>query len=81
MDARVISICAEYDVRILDAKCGTVGVGETRAGGTLRRILQKHGEDHLRMVLSTLAETGSNRAAITETTLWAVSISYAPVSR
>lgn len=73
MDARVISICAEFDVRVIVSKGGTVGVGETRAVGTLRRILQKHGEDHLRTVLSTLAETGSNRAAITETTLWAVS--------
>ncbi|UHD45533.1 hypothetical protein LUX29_21510 [Aureimonas altamirensis] len=73
MDARVISICAEYDVRVIANKSGTPGIGETRAKSTLQRILNNHGEDHLRMVLSTLAETGSNRAAITDTTLWAVS--------
>lgn len=69
---RVSSICAEYDVRVV-GKSATPGVGETRAGVTLERILHRHGEDHLRLVLSTLAETGNNRAAITEMTLWAVS--------
>lgn len=72
MDARVISICAEYDVEIVD-RHNHPEIGQTRAGRTLERILSNHGEDHLRMVLSTLAETGNNRAAITETTLWAVS--------
>ncbi|WEX76192.1 hypothetical protein PYH37_004476 [Sinorhizobium numidicum] len=37
------------------------------------RILEKHGEGHLRLVVSTLAETKGNQGFINEYTAWATS--------
>jgi hypothetical protein len=47
--------------------------GETRALATIGRILHRYGEEHLRLVLTTLVETTGNHGLITEITLWAVS--------
>ncbi|OQP86025.1 hypothetical protein BTR14_13155 [Rhizobium rhizosphaerae] len=66
------AICAEFSIKIIPAN-EQPQPGQTRAIGTLRRIADKHGEAHLRMVVSTLAETTGNQGLITETSLWAVS--------
>jgi hypothetical protein len=54
-------LCDEYNIKIVDGRAYP-SVGETRAVGTLRTILEEKGEAHLRMVLMTLAETENNRA-------------------
>ncbi|MGX1256633.1 DUF3102 domain-containing protein [Sinorhizobium fredii] len=71
-EALVHSICAEFDVEIIPAN-EFPKPGETRAAATMRRILNKRGEGHLRLVLSTLAETKGNGWLIEEWSLWAVS--------
>ncbi|MBD8556315.1 hypothetical protein IFT84_17545 [Rhizobium sp. CFBP 8762] len=72
VDARVYQISHEYGVRIID-KQRYPELGETRALATLDRILKHYGEDHFRMVLSTLAETENNKACLDETAWWCVS--------
>ena len=69
---RVSRLCAEFGVRIVD-KHRYPGIGETRAVATLDRIIARHGEDHARLVLSTLAETANNKACLDEVALWSVS--------
>lgn len=65
-------ILAEYGVTIV-ARNVAPRPGQTRAVATVRRIMAKHGEGHMRLVLSTLAETANNRAALDEVGLWAAS--------
>lgn len=67
----VHDLCAEYDVTIVP-KHRYPDVGETRAVTTLARIMRRHGEGHLRLVLSTLAET-ANKRLLDEVLLWAAS--------
>lgn len=69
---RVSAIAAEFGVTLID-KHRDPAPGETRAVNTLSRILNRHGEDHLRMVLTTLAETDNNKASLDEASLWATS--------
>lgn len=69
-DAR--RLCAEFDIEIIPASEMPVP-GQTRALGTICRIIAKRGEEHTRLVLSTLAETKNNQGLITETSLWAAS--------
>lgn len=71
-EALVRSICAEFDVEIIPAN-EYPKPGQTRAVATLGRILEKRGEGHLRLVMSTLAETKGNQWLIEECSLWAVS--------
>ncbi|WP_042777815.1 DUF3102 domain-containing protein [Sinorhizobium fredii] len=71
-EALVRSICAEFDVEIIPAN-EMPKPGQTRAVNTLARILEKHGEGHLRLVLSTLAETKNNQGLINEYSAWATS--------
>lgn len=71
-DAIARAICAEFSIKIIPGNVQPLP-GETRAIGTLRRIVDKHGEAHLRLVVSTLAETTGNQGLITEMSLWAVS--------
>ena len=70
--AVVASICAEFGLRIIP-KSRYPEAGETRAAKTLERILAKHGEGHLRLVLTTLLETEGNRGNLDEAILWATS--------
>lgn len=65
-------LCDEFDVRIVPKHILPMP-GETRAPATIERILRKHGESHLRFVLSTIAETKGTGGLLTEVTLWAVS--------
>jgi hypothetical protein len=71
-DPRVLSICEEYGVRVI-AGNRYPDVGETRAVSTLNRILQKHGEAHFRMVMTTASETANNKASLEANFLWATS--------
>lgn len=65
-------LCAEYEVRIIE-KHRYPEPGETRAIETLVRIMRRFGEGHLRLVLSTLAETDNNKGLLDEVLLWATS--------
>lgn len=71
-DMRIASIAAEYEVSLI-GKSKYPEPGETRAVASLLHILNAYGEGHLRMVLSTLAETENNRASLDAVSLWCVS--------
>lgn len=58
-----VDICREFDVRIVD-KSRYPGPGETRAVATLEKIICRHGMEHARLVMTTLAETENNKAAL-----------------
>lgn len=66
------ALCAEYGIKVID-RHRYPDIGETRAVETLARIMRRYGEGHLRMVLTTLAETANNKAALDEVGLWAAS--------
>lgn len=68
----VFEICAEYGITIVPFT-RTPEIGQTRAVGTMNKILARYGEDHFRMVMTTLAETANNKCAIDEFGLWATS--------
>ncbi|MDR6759400.1 hypothetical protein J2Y48_004716 [Mycoplana sp. BE70] len=72
VDSRVYCICEEYGVTIVDGR-SYPGIRETRAVVTLDRILAAKGEDHFRLVLSTVAETENNQGYIDNHLLLAVS--------
>lgn len=72
IDQRVQSICDEYGIKIVPANV-VPKIGETRAPNTIARIMAKHGEDHCRFVVGTLAETANNRAMLDEIAYWTVS--------
>lgn len=65
-------MCDEFGVRIVE-KHRYPGPGETRAVATLDRIWRKYGEDHLRLVLTTLVETANNKILLDEVGLWMAS--------
>ncbi|PWI54807.1 hypothetical protein B5K03_08790 [Rhizobium phaseoli] len=71
-EALVRSICAEFEIKIIPAN-EFPKPGETRAVATLASILEKHGEGHLRIVLSTLNETKGNQGLMIAPILWATS--------
>jgi hypothetical protein len=70
--AQIQRICDEFGIRIVD-KHRYPEPGETRAVETLARILRRYGEGHLRLVLSTLAETDNNKGQLDEVLFWAAS--------
>ena len=65
-------LCGEFGIRIVD-RHRYPAIGETRAVETLARICRRHGEAHLRLVLSTLAETANNKVLLDEVGLWMAS--------
>lgn len=71
-EAIVRAICAEFDIEIVPAYVQPMA-GQTRALRTLDRIMARHGEGHLRLVVSTLAETTGNQGFINEYSAWSVS--------
>jgi hypothetical protein len=71
-DDRVSQLCEEYGIRIVDGR-SYPGIRETRAVTTMDKILRAKGEDHFRMVLSTLAETENNAGYLDKYLWWAVS--------
>jgi len=72
IDPRVIDLCREFNVEIIP---GTryPEVGQTRAPDTLRRIIDRYGIEHARMVMTTLVETANNKALLDEVSLWMAS--------
>ena len=63
IDPRVQALCDEYGVEIID-KSRYPEPGQTRAVGTLSKIITRHGIEHARLVMTTLAETENNKAAL-----------------
>ena len=62
----------EYGIKIVPYNV-VPGIGETRSPNTLALIKHKHGVDHMRFVVGTMAETANNRALLDETMFWSVS--------
>lgn len=71
-DPRVKSLCSEFDIEIIPANVAPLP-GQTRAPASIRRIIDKHGEAHARLVLTVLTECKGNSALIDEMGLNAVS--------
>ncbi|WP_037470655.1 DUF3102 domain-containing protein [Sinorhizobium fredii] len=71
-EAIVRSICAEFEVEIVPANVSAKPF-QTRAVNTLKQILQTRGEEHLRLVLTTLAETKGAQAPLEAYVIWAAS--------
>ncbi|HEV2901537.1 MAG TPA: hypothetical protein VGX71_27595 [Pseudaminobacter sp.] len=71
-DPRVKSLCSEFDIEIIPANVYPLP-GQTRAPATIRRLIDKHGAEHARLVLCILAEGKGNDALIDETSLSAIS--------
>ncbi|HWK65379.1 MAG TPA: hypothetical protein VNS34_10585 [Rhizobiaceae bacterium] len=63
IDPRVQALCDEFEVRVVP-KSVYPGPGETRAVGTLEKIIRRHGIEHARLVMTTLAETENNKACL-----------------
>lgn len=62
-DPAVTALCDEFSVRIVP-KSVYPAPGETRAVGALAKIINRHGIEHARLVMTTLAETENNRLAL-----------------
>lgn len=69
---KVLDLCREFSIEIIPGHKYPEG-RQTRAVSTLNRIYSRYGEDHLRWVLRTLAETSNNHTEINEFSLWAAS--------
>ncbi len=65
-DPRVQALFDEFGIKVVPGN-RYPEIGETRAPATVEGILHKHGEDHARWVVRTLAETSNNRALLDET--------------
>lgn len=72
LDPRVIDLCREFEIEII-GKSRYPEPGQTRAVETMARIVRRHGEPHMRMVLTTLRETANNHALLDEVGLWSAS--------
>jgi len=72
IDPDVQAVCDEYEISIVAPNVAPQ-IGQTRAPATLALIKRKHGLDHMRFVVGTLAETSNNRALLDETIFWVVS--------
>ncbi len=66
------AILDEFGIGIVPANV-VPGPKQTRAVATLGRIIKRHGADHARLVVMTLAETGNNAAHVDETVFWSCS--------
>ncbi|NKE74080.1 DUF3102 domain-containing protein [Ochrobactrum sp. MC-1LL] len=65
-------LCAEFDIEIIPGTSYPLP-GQTRAVATINRLIEKYGEGHARIVLSTLAEAAGKQGLIDKYSLWAVS--------
>lgn len=63
IDPQVQALCDEFGIRIVP-KSVYPEPGETRAVGALTKIINRHGTEHARLVMTTLAETENNKAAL-----------------
>lgn len=62
-DPRVLALLLEFRIEAI-AKSAYPKPGQTRAVGTIRRIMERHGEAHMRDIMTVLAETSNNRASL-----------------
>jgi hypothetical protein len=65
-------LCDEFGIAIVP-KHRYPEPGQTRAVATIDRIYRRYGEDHLRLVLTTLVETANNKILLDEVGLWMAS--------
>lgn len=72
MRDRVEAICREYGLEPIPGH-RYPDVGQTRALATIERIWRRYGEGHVRLMLTTIAETANNKACADEAGLWATS--------
>jgi hypothetical protein len=72
IDPRVQSLCDEFGVTIIPATAYPQG-RQTRAVKTVERIIRRHGESHMRLVMTVLVDTSNNAVLIDEVGLWAAS--------
>jgi hypothetical protein len=72
VDPRVQALCSEFGIEIVPAN-RYPDIGQTRAVATMDRILNRYGEGHFRLVMTTIAETANNQRQIDEYLFWAVS--------
>jgi len=72
IDLGVERLLREFDIQVV-ARNQYPQPGQTRAVGTVRRIIEKRGIEHARLVLCVLAEGKGNHALIDEYSLTAVS--------
>lgn len=72
IDQRVTALCEEFGIEVLEST-SYPKLGQTRAHGTIRNMIDNLGEDHARMVLMTLAETANNKTLLDEVGLWMAS--------
>ena len=70
--AHVRRMCEEFGSAIIP-KHRYPEPGQTRAVATIDRIWRKFGEDHLRLVLTTLVQTANNKILLDEVGLWMAS--------
>lgn len=61
--AHVQALCDEFGVRIVP-KHTYPRIGETRAVAAIRRMIDRRGIGHARIVMSTLTETANNKASL-----------------
>lgn len=71
-DPRVIALCEEFEVAIVP-KHRYPRPGETRAVGTLEKMIARRGLDHARIVMTSLVETNNNKASLEAECIGAVS--------
>lgn len=69
IDPRVTALCSEFGVEVIKGT-SYPKLGQTRAHGTIRNMIDTLGMDHARMVLMTLAETRNNLCMLDEVGLW-----------
>lgn len=72
IDPRVKALCEEFGVEVIEST-SYPKLGQTRAHGTIRNMIDTLGEAHARMVIMTLAETANNKCLLDEVGLWMAS--------
>lgn len=63
IDPRVKALCDEFGIEIVP-KDRLPRPGQTRAVNTIRKMIDIHGVEHARLVMTTLTETENNKLAL-----------------
>lgn len=61
--AHVQALCDEFGIRVVP-KHSYPRIGETRAVASIRKMIDRRGIEHARVVMSTLTETANNKASL-----------------
>lgn len=70
IDPRVQALCDEFSVEIT-GKSQYPAPGQTRAVGTIRKMIERHGMETARIVFRTLLETENNKKSLEAETIGA----------